>query len=217
MAISKEDVFRVADEIDLSGQSPTLAAVRKALGGGSFTTLSPPLNEWKAIKNAKEVTHREPPPPSVSEQLTELGQEIWSQALSLANGRLDAERQSLEEARVQTEAARQEVAEMADQVSLELEGAKHTVTTLTSQQTALQGIIEQLKDELAKASERAAQAEARVAEITHRVDDLHAQLLRVNTQNSDLIQALAHGAKAQAPGTGDPQKSPETGGGGPTP
>lgn len=217
MAISKEDVFRVADEIDSSGQSPTLAAVRKALGGGSFTTLSPPLNEWKAKKNAKEVTLREPPPPSVSEQLTDLGHEIWSQALSLANGRLETERQSLEEARVQTEAARQEVAEMADQVSLELEGAKHAVTTLTSQQTALQGVIDQLKDELAKASERAAQAETRVAEITHRVDDLHAQLMRVNTQNSDLIQALAHGVKAQEPGTGDSQKSPETGGGGPTP
>jgi hypothetical protein len=58
MAISKDDVFKVADAIDAAGQSPTLAAVRKALGGGSFTTISQPLNEWKARKIAKEVVHR---------------------------------------------------------------------------------------------------------------------------------------------------------------
>lgn len=35
MAISKEQIFQVADEMDAAGQNPTLAAVRKALDGGS--------------------------------------------------------------------------------------------------------------------------------------------------------------------------------------
>jgi chromosome segregation ATPase len=199
MAITKADVFRVADEIDASGQSPTLAAVRKALGGGSFTTISQPLSEWKARKNAKDISDRELLPASIGEQLTEMGMKIWHQALSLANGRLDAERQSLEEARAETEAASKEAADMADQVSLELEEARQRVATLTSQQTAMQGVIEELKDELSKVSQRAAHSEARANEITHRVDDLNAQLARVNTQNSDLIKALAEKVTPKEP------------------
>ena len=33
MAISKEQVWAAADELDANGQKPTLAAVRKAIGG----------------------------------------------------------------------------------------------------------------------------------------------------------------------------------------
>jgi chromosome segregation ATPase len=124
--------------------------------------------------------------------MQELGLEIWSQALSLAEGRLDAERQSLQEARAETEAARNEAAELADQVSLELDDARKSMVALTQERASLQeGVIEQLKDQLAKALERAAHAEARATEVTHRAEDLNTQLTRVNAQNSDLIQALA--------------------------
>ena len=200
MAITKDDVFKVADALDAAGQSPTLAAVRKALGGGSFTTISQPLNEWKARKTAKDVVHREIPPAAISDQLQDMGLEIWSQALLLANGRMAAERQSLVEARAEIEAASKEAAEMADQMSLELEEARSSVAALTEQQSAMQGVIAQLREELAKVSQRAAQAEARADEITYRVEDLNTQLARVNTQNSDLIQALAQrGGLASGP------------------
>jgi hypothetical protein len=211
MAISRDDVFKVADAIDASGQSPTLAAVRKALGGGSFTTISAPLNEWKAKKVAKDVTHREPPPPAVSELLQELGLEIWSQALSLAEGRLDAERQSLQEARAETEAARNEAAELADQVSLELEETRKSVAALTEDRASLHGAIEQLKGELAKVSERAAHAEARATEVTHRVEDLNTQLTRVNAQNSELIQALSQRGTGNTQEKSQAQVDPGTG------
>lgn len=36
MAITKEQIFAVTDELDANGQNPTLVAVRKAVGG-SFT------------------------------------------------------------------------------------------------------------------------------------------------------------------------------------
>ena len=47
MAITRDQIFAVADEIDAAGQNATLAAVRKALGGGSFTTISDGMTEWK--------------------------------------------------------------------------------------------------------------------------------------------------------------------------
>ena len=51
MAITKDQIFAVADEIDAAGQNATLAAVRKALGGGSFTTISEGMTEWRDRKS----------------------------------------------------------------------------------------------------------------------------------------------------------------------
>ncbi len=76
MAITQEEIFRIADEIDAAGQNPTLSAVRKALGGGSFTTISSAMGEWKVRKAAKALTQSEPAPAAIRDKLTALGMEI---------------------------------------------------------------------------------------------------------------------------------------------
>ena len=48
MAITKKAIFDAADVLDAGGQRPTLAALRKAVGGGSFTTISEAMKEWWA-------------------------------------------------------------------------------------------------------------------------------------------------------------------------
>jgi chromosome segregation ATPase len=194
MAISKEQIFTIADELDAAGQNPTLAAVRKALGGGSFTTISEAMNEWKARKAEKETPLRQPAPPAVAERLTEFGAEIWALALELANGRLASEREALDAARVQLEAERQEAAELANQVSAELETLQQKVTELEEANTKLAAEHEKALRQVSKAEERATTAEARITEIEKRADDLNAELARVNTQNTDLVKALADAA-----------------------
>ncbi len=200
MPITQEEIFRIADEIDAVGQNPTLSAVRKALGGGSFTTISSAMGEWKVRKAAKALTQSEPAPSAIQDKLTALGMEIWAQALAMANGRLDAERQALEEGKIVNEAARQEAAELADQVTGELEAVKQRAISLQGERDALQATVVQLKDELAKSLERTAQAQTRASEIALRVDDLNTQLTRVSAHNSELIAALAQLAKAPAAG-----------------
>ena len=196
MAITKDQIFAVADELDAAGQNPTLAAVRKALGGGSFTTISEGMTEWKARKAAKEQPLREPVPTAIGERLGELGADIWSMALELANGRLASEREALEAARVQLEAEKAEAAEMADQVTVELEETKATLAQATASEAAARGEAETLRQQLAAAHLQAATAEARAEEIEKRVADLNAELGRVNQQNTDLVTALAAAAKA---------------------
>jgi len=200
MAITQEEIFLKADEIDATGQNPTLSAVRKALGGGSFTTISNAMGEWKLRKAAKALTHSEPAPAVIQDKLTSLGMEVWAQALAMSNGRLDAERQALEERKIVNEAARQEAAELADQVTGELEAAKQRAISLQAERDALQVTIVQLKDELAKSLERTAQAQTRASEIALRVDDLNTQLTRVSAQNSELVAAVAQLAKTPAAG-----------------
>ena len=55
MAITTADIHAAADRIAGAGQQPTLAAVRSALGGGSFTTISEAMKSWKAAQAAAVV------------------------------------------------------------------------------------------------------------------------------------------------------------------
>ena len=195
MAITRERIFEVAEAMDAAGQVPTLAAVRKAIGGGSFTTISEAMTEWKTHKAAKETPLREPAPPALAERLTEFGAELWALALDLANRRLAAERESLDAARVQLEAEKQEAAELADQVTGELETLQTKLAALEAAELAARTEAVGLREQLAKTGERAATAEARAGEIEKRADDLNAELKRVNSQNAELVKALAGAAK----------------------
>jgi hypothetical protein len=41
------EIHAIADRLAATGQRPTLAAVRKELGGGSFTTISEAMKDWR--------------------------------------------------------------------------------------------------------------------------------------------------------------------------
>lgn len=207
MAITKDQIFAAADELDAAGQNATLAAVRKALGGGSFTTISEGMTEWKARKAAKESPLREPAPPAVADRLAELGAEIWSSALELANGRLATEREALEAARLQLEADKAEAAELADQVTIELEDVKATVSSANAAEKQARDECNTLRHALADQKLLVATSEARVNEIEKRASDLNAELSRVNQQNADLVAGLAAAARPVTPLAAGPARS----------
>ncbi len=205
MAITQDQIFAAADELDATGQNPTLAAVRKALGCGSFTTISEAMTEWKARKAAKESPLREPAPPAIADRLVAFGAEIWALALELANARLASEREALEAARTELEAERGEAAELADQVSAELEEARTALGQAAAAEAAVRGERDALRHQLVEVRLQAATSEARVGEIEKRANDLNAELGRVNQQNTDLVAALSAAAKSGASGRSDVQ------------
>ena len=191
MAITKDQILKIAYELDANGQNPTLVLVRKQLGGGSYTTISEAMVEWKARKAAKEgPAPREPAPQLIIDRLSGLGTEIWAIALDLANGRLEAEREALEATRVDLEAGKAEAAELADQVTAELETIQGRVTALEAETQASRDEVNGLRVKLAAVAERAVMAEARAIEIEKRAEDLNAELSRVNAQNTGLVTAL---------------------------
>ncbi len=189
---SKDRIFQTADEMDTRGQKPTLAAVRKALGGGSYTSISESMGEWKARKSAKENTLlREPAPQAVVERLGDMGSEIWALALELADGRLTAEREALQAARVDLEAGKAEVTELADQLSVELETLKKRIVDLEATEKTARDDDSKLREKIIALTTCSVTAEARAVEIEKRADDLNAELARVNQQNSELIKVLS--------------------------
>jgi len=190
MAITKEQIFAAADELDAAGQNPTLAAVRKAVGGGSFTTISEAMSEWRASKTARAAPMREPAPQAVTDKLAELGADLWGVALEMANARLAAEREALEGVRVEMEAARQEAAELADQLTVELDETKSRLASIEAAEAAARGEADALRDELAAMRERATTAEARAGELRTELDHAHTDAA---AQRAKLEKAEAHG------------------------
>ena len=190
MAITKEQIFALADELDAAGQRPTLAAVRKTLGGGSFTTISEAMNEWRGRKNAQTSTIREPAPQAVTDKLAELGGDLWAVALEMANSRLAGEREALEVLRGEMEAARQEAAELADQLTIELDDARARMASLEMAEATARGETESLRERLSAVSEQAASAVARASELRTELDHAHHEAASARAEHEKSLERV---------------------------
>nr|WP_295084875.1 DNA-binding protein [uncultured Roseateles sp.] len=204
MAITKEDIYAAADALVAEGKNPTLANVRKALGGGSFTTISEGVAAWKEDRTAQPAPLQEPPPAAVADKFSGLLAEVWAAALGMANARLASEREALEAARVELEDERRQAAELAAQVSADLDQANQVRERLASElDAAVAAGIEQgeqlatVTKELAEAQQRMALAEQSAKDNAHRADDL-ARALEAEQANAKALAERADQAQAEA-------------------
>ena len=104
MAITTADIHAAADRIAEAGQQPTLAAVRSALGGGSFTTISASMKAWKAAQLA------------AAQEAAHTAQAALAEAQKRADGLaalLELERAATKEARDKAEKALTDAARLA--------------------------------------------------------------------------------------------------------
>ena len=124
MAITTQDIHEAANSLVEEGKKPTLAAIRKALGGGSFTTISEAMKEWKAENQDSQAETKEVVPEVITEKLETLISKIWNVALSVANSRLESEREALKQSQQKLEEERNEAIELADALNDEIEELK---------------------------------------------------------------------------------------------
>jgi hypothetical protein len=183
---TKEQILKAADDLDAAGQAPTLAAVRKAVGGGSFTTIQQVMTDWKARKaNAAKPPIQAPAPAEIAERLAAVGAELWAAALSLADGRLASEREALEQVRTEAEAASKEAADLADALSVELDHAK---AAWAKAEAEARRECEAVRAALEKEREKTAEAIQAAAKMAGRLE-------AVEAQNAALLEKLAAPAK----------------------
>ena len=194
MAVTKEQILAAADQIAAAGERPTLEAVRQIVGG-SYTTISPVLNEWKARQKEAAEPLREPAPQAVGERLAEVGADIWAMALGLANSRLATEREAMEKARADMEAAQAETAELADKLSGEVEALQSRLASIEAAELAARTEVDGLRGQLTVSQEQAHTAEARAVEIERRADELRIELDRAHQEADQARQALAEQQK----------------------
>jgi len=193
MAITNADIHAVADRIASEGGTPTLASVRAALGGGSFTTISEGMKAWKAAQQAAPAPMREAAPQAVSERMAELASEVWGMAQAMANERLASEREALEAMRREFEHAQAEAAELADTLAAELDEARAIIERMIEEAAKQTEVCTTQRTQLVVAQDAAHAAEAALVESRQRAHEL-ADLL--GQEREALKEARAEAKKA---------------------
>jgi chromosome segregation ATPase len=166
MAITQDQIFEVADTLVSKGEKPTLVNVRRALGGGSFSTISEGMEAWRSARATVAEPLREPAPQIITDRLAAFGAELWAVAQEMATSRLTTEREALEAARAELEAARVEATDLADQLSAELEASQVRCAELVAVEDGLRVENSALHDQVVAHQERASAAEGRAADLT---------------------------------------------------
>ncbi|MCB2263150.1 MAG: DNA-binding protein [Candidatus Thiosymbion ectosymbiont of Robbea hypermnestra] len=176
MALTKQDIWHTADELDTEGTRPTLQAVRKRLGRGSFTTIQDAMKEWRSQQTTNDAPSAEALPEAVSEEIERAGTAIWQAAMSAAHRRLEEERQQLTTEREALEARATEATELADSLSRENEALQKELEDLrrqTDEDLARRaGDIEAARKETQEARERAVRMEGQVSALKEQFEAL---------------------------------------------
>jgi len=143
-AITREGIWGAADELAAEGAKPTLNAVRKKLGGGSFTTISDAMTVWKERQRVQPVA--EPLPADLATSVNSLAVEIWVAARDAAERALFGERERL--AAEQTELREQvaDAVELADGLAAEIEGLRKEAASATAARDKLAQDLKHLQD-----------------------------------------------------------------------
>ncbi|EFQ5903999.1 hypothetical protein HZX00_005251, partial [Salmonella enterica] len=132
MAVSKADVVNACNELYAQGKNVTLDAVR-AITGGSFSTISPLVKEWKAEQSGVNASlESSVARTDIPVKLTELLNTLWSAAMVTASQKLEAERQLLNDYKTELENERSDVMFAADRVSAELDDLKFDFSCLNT-------------------------------------------------------------------------------------
>ena len=218
MALTTQQIHETADELQEKGVNPTLSAVRQALGGGSFTTISDAMKTWRQDNQDEQQLQKTELPSGINGRLQILGADVWQTAMEIANERLTAEREALAVAQAkaqgQTDQAQEAVKTLeAEQAALLMQLDVHTAESEQATADAVQSrtalevataqhildvnvIRQQLIDtqhKLELEQERSSTAQQAVNELRLKFDDVSAQL----TQSLESIATANAQSKAQ--------------------
>ncbi|EDC5874227.1 hypothetical protein GAT78_00090 [Salmonella enterica] len=147
MAISKTDVVNACNKLYAEGKNVTLDAVR-AITGGSFSTISPLVKEWKAEQSGVNASLESGiARTDVPEKLTELLNTLWAAALATASQKMEAERQLLNDYKIELENERSDVMFAADRVSAELDDLKFDFSCINTKYKELKEAYDNIERE----------------------------------------------------------------------
>lgn len=188
MAINIQQIHAIADQLQDQGVKPTLAEVRKALGGGSFTTISEAMKSWRQDNREEEQLRQVDLPSGITERLQALGADMWQTAIDIANDRLVKEREALEAIKVKAQA--------------ETDEAQEAVKTLESEQSDLLGQLDEVTATAESAATKLEKAEAERDTFKKTLDATQHQLelerIKADTAQTQLAEVRSALDKASA-------------------
>src|SRR5699024_6677084 len=210
MAITIQQIHATADQLQEQGIKPTLAEVRKALGGGSFTTISEAMKSWRQDNQEEEQLRQVELPSGIAERLQSLGADMWQTAIDIANDRLVKEREALESIKAKAQAETDEAQEAVktlesdqadllvqlDEVTATAEAAAISTAQMTAERDKLLQTLSDTQHALELEQAKTDAAQVQLAEL-HSSFDQQAKELNVNLSKVATLEATAHSDKAE--------------------
>lgn len=185
------EIHAIADALVAQGTPPTSALIRQGLGNvGSYSTITAAMKTWPGRETNAILSIPEAAPESVEHAAIAMAAAIWKTAQEIASGRLQAERDALEDARVHLEQERDSAIAISDTQELELEQTRARITSLTAELTLAHQSEQQSRAATVLAGTRAETAEATLSECRLRAEVLAADVVRERADADVLRIAL---------------------------
>ena len=210
MALTIQQVHNTADQLQGQGIKPTLAEVRKALGGGSFTTISEAMKSWRQDNQEEAQLRQVELPSGITERLQTLGADMWQTAIDIANDRLVKDREALESIKAKAQAETDEAQEAVktleseqadllvqlDEVTATAEAAAISTAQMTAERDTLLQTLSDTQHALELEQAKTDAAQVQLAELRSSFDQ-QAKELNVNLSKVATLEATAHSDKAE--------------------
>ena len=216
MAITTQQIHAIADQLHEQGIKPTLAEVRKALGGGSFTTISEAMKSWRQDNQQEEQLRQVELPSSIAERLQTLGADMWQTAIDIANDRLVKEREALESIKAKSQAETDEaqeavktleseqadLLEQLDEVTATVEATAITAAQVTAERDVLTQTLSDTQHQLELERAKTVAAQAQLGDLRSSFDqqskELSANISKVATLEANAASDKAEVARLSA-------------------
>ena len=210
MATTTQQIHAIADQLHEQGIKPTLAEVRKALGGGSFTTISEAMKSWRQDNQQEEQLRQVELPSGIAERLQTLGADMWQTAIDIANDRLVKEREALESIKAKSQAETDEaqeavktleseqadLLEQLDEVTATAEATAITAAQVTAERDMLTQTLSDTQHQLELERAKTDSAQGQLADLRSSFDQ-QAKELNANISKVATLEANAAGDKAE--------------------
>ena len=210
MALTIQQVHNTADQLQGQGIKPTLAEVRKALGGGSFTTISEAMKSWRQDNQEEAQLRQVELPSGITERLQTLGADMWQTAVDIANDRLVKDREALESIKAKAQAETDEAQEAVktlegeqadllvqlDEVTATAEAAAITAAQVTAERDILTQTLSDTQHQLELERAKTVAAQAQLGDLRSSFDQ-QAKELSANISKVATLEANAASDKAE--------------------
>jgi chromosome segregation ATPase len=191
--LTTESIHAMADKLIAEGKRPTLALLRQELGGGSYTTISEAMKLWREEKARNAITPIAPMPEDVITTINDAAQQIWQTAMTVAENKLQSERDALKEARLEMEIAQNEAIEMADQLDREVSQLKQKLDEASNSQSIVNNENISLKSELSDLKKDLATAHKAMSKLEKESKEANSKMIESLQETANLkgqIEAL---------------------------
>lgn len=200
MALTTQQVHATADNLQEKGIKPTLSEVRKALGGGSFTTISDAMKSWRQEHQDEQELKQVELPSAINERLQALGADMWQTALDIAHDRLAKEREALEVIKAKSqqdvdqyaesvrtlEAEYNDLLKQLDEVTATAETASTDASKLMAERDALTKLLNETGHKLEIERNKSDSAQSQLVEVRIALDKAQSDLTASLTQVAKL-------------------------------